>query len=249
MFGITIARCTMASASQYVTDLAERHETGLVVTPNIDHIIRLKDDASFFEIYQRASLITVDGMPLVWLSKLLPGASFPERVTGADLLVSVCKRAAEQHLSVAFVGGMPGIAELAGVRMQSEFPGLQVAFSHFPPFGFECNKEQSEEIVSLCRKHRPDILFFGVGAPKQEKWCDKRLNQLNTGPILCIGEALAFAAGSVVRAPGWMQRAGLEWLFRLSRDPGRLWKRYLLRDPRFVYLALREMISAWRRAG
>ena len=247
MFGLSIANSTLASATDAIIEQAKRHEAGLIVTPNIDHIITLKNNARFFQIYKRASLITADGMPLVWLSKLLPQESLPERVTGADLLIAVCAKAAINDLSVAFIGGLPGVANEASEIMMRRYPGLRAVLAHCPPFGFEKSEEQTQEVITLCQQFKPDIVFFGVGAPKQELWGDAHLADMGVGPILCIGEGLSFASGRVPRAPKWMQDAGLEWFFRLAKDPKRLWKRYLIRDSLFLIYALQELCLAWYR--
>jgi len=246
MFDIFFQKCTLSSATEIIIEQARQHKRGLIVTPNVDHIITNQNDAELHEIYQRASLITADGMPLVWLSRLLPmNNSLPERVTGSDLLFSVCQMAEAQHLSVGFIGAQPGVVEKAKNKLCALHPKLDVLITHSPPFGFEKNTEQSMKIIELCQTMEPDILFFGVGCPKQEKWCDKHLDQLNTGPIICVGAAFDFAAGKVNRAPNWMRTSGLEWVYRLIQEPGRLWKRYLIKDSLFLYYAIKELCIAW----
>jgi len=246
MFGILFPRHTLNSATKAIIKQAkEKQQASLVVTANVDFIITAKGDPYFHGILKQASLITADGMPLVWLSKILPGHSLPERVTGADLLFSACAMAATHNLSVAFVGGAPGVAEKAKETLVALNPKLDVVATHCPPFGFENSAELCKEIVDICEHTKPDILFFGVGCPKQEKWCDKYLDQLNTGPVICVGGAFSFAAGTINRAPRWIRISGLEWLHRLIQEPGRLWKRYLIKDSLFLYYAVQEFCIAW----
>lgn len=245
MFGIKFSPLTLKQATDAIIQMACVRERGLVVTPNVDHIVTLHKDTEFREIYARAKLIVADGMPLVWLSKLLVGTSLPERVTGADLLFSVCEMAAKHNLSVAFIGGLPGVADKAKEKLVELNPALQVVATHCPPFGFENSVVETQEIIDICKHKRPNILFFGVGAPKQEKWCDKHLEQLDVGPILCTGAAFDFAAGKVKRAPEWMRKYGLEWLWRLMGDPVRLWRRYIVRDSVFLIYAAVEFIGSW----
>lgn len=216
----------------------------LVVTPNVDHILRLYDDAELVMIYRSADFVFADGMPLVWLSKLLPGESLPGRVTGADLLPEVCRMAVNSGLKVIFMGGNPGVAERAAEVLQIRFPGLKVAGTYFPPFGFEHSELETEKMITFCNAHEPDLLFFGVGSPKQERWAAAQLPKLKVGVLLCVGAAFDFASGDIRRAPLMMQNLGIEWLWRLLSEPQRLWRRYLLCARRFVVLAIREVLSA-----
>jgi len=246
MFGVNFFKCTLASATEAIIKLAKEGKRCLVVTPNVDCIMIRKKDLELYNIYKRAALITADGMPLVWLSRLLPGNNnLSERVTGADMLLSVCALAVSQKLTVGFIGGGYGVAENAKKKLIELNPGLEVIITHCPPFGFEHNIDQTQEIIDLCRMGKPDILFFGVGCPKQEKWCDKYLDELDVGPVLCVGAAFDFAAGNISRAPDWLCASGLEWLYRLIQEPRRLWKRYLLRDSLFMYYVTIELLSAW----
>lgn len=244
MFGVEVAPLTLEQATEKVIDFAILREKGLVVTPNVDHIVTLHQDNAFREIYMHAKLIVADGMPLVWLSKLLAGESLPERVTGSDLLETVCESASLKGLSVAFIGGMPGVAMQAKEKLCERYPSLNIVGVVSPNFGFEHNKEESDKIIAMVNAWSPDIVFIGVGAPKQEKWSFEHLDELNCGPILCTGAAFDFSAGICMRAPQWMQSTGLEWTWRMFQDPRRLIKRYLVRDIRFILYALREVCKA-----
>lgn len=249
MFGILIDALTLNEATGQVMRMAKSREKGLIVTPNVDHIVTLHKDTSFRKIYEKALMITADGMPLVWLSKFLLGKSLPERVTGADLLVSVCQAASESGVSIAFVGGLPGVAKQAAEKLSKRYLGLRIVGTYSPPFGFEKSADESGKVVSLVREWSPDILFIGVGAPKQEKWADKYLEELQCGPILCTGAAFDFAADTIPRAPRWMQRGGFEWIWRIKYDPIRLMRRYLIRDAIFARYAIKEIWSRLFRAS
>lgn len=249
MFGILVDALTLHEATEQVTLMAKRREKGLVVTPNVDHIVTLHKDPEFRKIYEKALMITADGMPVVWLSKFLPSTTLPERVTGADLLESVCQAASKQVLSIGFIGGLPGVAKQAAEKLSHRYPGLRIAGVYSPPFGFEHSEEESGKVVGLVREWSPDILFIGVGAPKQEKWADKYLDELQCGPILCTGAAFDFAADLMPRAPRWMQRSGFEWIWRIKYDPIRMMKRYLIRDAIFLYYAVKEILIRRLRAS
>ncbi|CUB00087.1 WecB/TagA/CpsF family glycosyltransferase [Thiomonas bhubaneswarensis] len=243
LFGLNFQTLPFDAAVRAIAAAAQRRERGLVITPNVDHIVTVQQRPEVRQIYRGARFLFADGMPLIWASRLIRGKALPGRVTGADLLPALCAQAEAMGLSVAFVGGMPGIAARAAEVMRARHPALRVVAVHCPPFGFEADAAQTQEIIELCRATRPDLLFFGVGAPKQEIWSHAHLDQLDVGMVLCIGAALDFAAGTLQRAPQWMQRSGLEWLWRMAQDPRRLIRRYLLRDTAFVAIALREIVG------
>jgi N-acetylglucosaminyldiphosphoundecaprenol N-acetyl-beta-D-mannosaminyltransferase len=242
LFGLAFDAVTLQEAAAEVIGAAARHEKGLVVTPNVDHILLVADDPGVAAIYNRAAFRFADGMPIVWVAKLLGGVRrLPERVTGADLLVELCAQAAKSGVSIFLAGGRPGVADAAARRMVALHPGLRVVGTDSPPSGFERDPDQSRALAAKISGVRPGILFMGVGTPKQERWADRHLDVLDCGPIVCCGAAFDFAAGTAARAPVLVQRAGGEWLWRLLHEPRRLWRRYLLRGPRFLAFAAREL--------
>lgn len=244
LLGLKFNALTLEEAADAVVIAAKARQKGLVVTPNVDHLVMLQTDPHMRSIYQTAAFVFADGMPVIWLSKLTSRLGLPMRVTGADLLPAVCAEAATAGVSLFFMGGQPGVADRAAANLRAEVPGLQIVGTYCPPMGFENDPAETSRMVELVNRVQPDILCFGVGAPKQEKWAAAQLDRLAVGPILCIGAAFDFAAGTIKRAPRLVQRSGLEWLWRLSNEPGRLWKRYLLRDSRFLLLAGREILRA-----
>lgn len=223
--GIEIDNLTFAEALERIVTIAKQHRSQYVVTPNVDHIVRLQEDADFLKIYQGAALSVVDGMPIVWASHWL-GNPLKERVTGADLLPRLCEVAAQRGLSVYFLGAAPGVAQLAADKLQVQYPGLTVAGLYSPPFGFETDAVECQNIIELVNRCEPDILFVGLGSPKQERWIAQYQASLKVGVMLGIGAAIAFAAGVEKRAPLVMQKTGTEWLHRLAHNPRRLGGRY-----------------------
>ncbi len=246
MFGLGFERVTLHGAVEQIMEEARTRTTGLIVTPNVDQVIRFERDPAMHRVYASARHVYADGMPLVWMSRLVDGAGLPERVAGADLLPAVCEAAAKHGSRVFFCGAAPGVAALAADRLGAAFPGLQVAGIACPPFGFEHDEALSAGLVSRINDSGADILFLGVGAPKQEKWGHRHLGSLAVGPVLCVGAAFAFAAGLVKRAPGFLQQSGFEWAWRLAQEPRRLWRRYLVDDARFAVIAAREVVAARR---
>jgi N-acetylglucosaminyldiphosphoundecaprenol N-acetyl-beta-D-mannosaminyltransferase len=243
MFGLDYCACTLTEAAQMVVSAAQTKTKGLVVTPNVDHVISMRKDIEMYELYRRALFRFADGMPLVWFSKCFRGGGLPERVTGADLLPEISRIAAIKGLKLYFLGGMPGVAEKAALKLKRSHPLLQVVGTYSPPFGFDKDAGESERIVKMINDSGADILFVGVGAPKQEKWAAQYMDQLNVGPILGVGASFDFAAGTIKRAPLWMQRMGMEWSWRLMQEPDRLWKRYILKDSQFVWLMMLELMK------
>lgn len=249
LFGITIDNVTMGETLERIRTMLAGPGKHFVVTPNVDHLVRLHKDAEFQEVYKRASLVVADGMPVIWGSHLL-GRPLKERVAGSDLMLPACKLAAETGARVYFLGSMPGVAERALEKLRDLFPALQVAGHYSPPFGFEKDAAENKRIVERINTSRTDILFVALGAPKQEKWISAHLDELNIKVGLCIGAGVDFIAGAVKRAPAWMHSIGLEWFWRLMSDPGRLWKRYLVEDLLFFKIFLLEWWNIYiRKSG
>jgi len=244
MFGLSFNANTLEEAAQMVVAAAEQKKKGLVVTPNVDHIVMMDGDMEMKAHYQEAMFRFADGMPLIWFSKVFMKQSLPERVTGADLLPAIASLAEEKGMRLFLLGGRDGVAALAAKELHKSSPDLHIAGTYCPPFGFEHDVCESTKIVEMINQSETDILFVGVGAPKQEKWAVKHIEQLNVGPILGVGAAFDFAAGTVKRAPLFFQRTGMEWLWRLMKEPGRLWYRYVVQDSQFVFLACKQL---WNR--
>ncbi|HWK89938.1 MAG TPA: WecB/TagA/CpsF family glycosyltransferase, partial [Longimicrobium sp.] len=241
--------CTMRQA---VAAMLERARAGgppaYVVTPNAHHLVLLEDSAPFRGVYRGAWLVLADGMPLLWAARLL-GTPLPEKVSGSDLFVEVCGAAAGTGLRVFLLGGRPGAAEGAARELERRFPGLRLAGAHCPPFGFERDPAALEQVERAIRDAAPHLLFVGLGAPKQELWIQANAARLGVPVAAGVGVSFEFVAGMVRRAPRWMQRAGLEWFYRLLREPRRLWRRYASTNPRFVALVLRQRRGAGGGTG
>lgn len=244
-FGLDLLCVDLLQATELVVAAGLKRERCLVITPNVDHVVTVMQRPEVFDVYRRARFLFADGMPLVWLGRLLPGPSIPARVTGADLIESIASACARANVSLALVGGEPGVAEMASHELMKRYPGLRIVGTYSPPFGFDHSKEESEKIVDLCRTWRPDILCLAFGAPKQEMWADKHLPVLECGPVLCFGAAIDFVAGKYKRAPLWVQNSGFEWFWRIFQDPVRMAKRYFLRDSVFFWYAAREISCRW----
>lgn len=244
MFGTRIDNVAMDEALDEIESLVRSGAGAYVVTPNVDHVVKLQSDPEFREVYRHAGLVLPDGMPLVWVSRLA-GKPLKERVTGSDLFIRLCARAAERGMSVFLLGAASSdIVETAAQNLIRMFPGLDVAGTCSPSFGFEKNEAEDRAIVRMIQEAAPDILFVGVGAPKQEKWIFRHRAELGPVVALGVGASFDFVAGSVKRAPRWVQKSGFEWLYRVLKEPRRLFKRYFVDDLPFIGLAVNEILKS-----
>jgi N-acetylglucosaminyldiphosphoundecaprenol N-acetyl-beta-D-mannosaminyltransferase len=243
LFGVTFDALTFDQAVHALIELSQGDQPRYAVTANVDHVVRLHRRPELQPLYDNADLTVADGMPLIWASKRL-NRPLPERVAGSDLFPALCQQAAFHGLSVFLLGGDPGTADAAAEVMRKRHPSLKVAGTYCPDFGFERDPDQCRAAVDAVRQAAPDILFVGLGSPKQEQWIADHCHEYGAKLSIGVGISFSFACGHVVRAPRWMQRAGLEWLHRLAQEPRRLARRYLIDDAVFLRLFLRE----WRLA-
>ena len=216
-----------------------RGTRGYVVTTNVDHLVRYQRDAVYRAACDGAALRVADGMPVVWAARFL-GRPLRSRVAGADLLPALCRMAAANGHTVFFLGGKPGVADQAAERLTARNPGLRVAGTYTPPDNFEPGGQAAEAAARAVNAAKPSLLFVALGMPKQELWVHRYWERLDVTIAICCGAALDFAAGAQIRAPRWMQQGGLEWLWRLAREPRRLWRRYLVQDAAFLGIFLKE---------
>jgi len=213
-----------------------------VVTPNVDHTILLQKHAEFRQVYEGASLVLADGMPVVLASRLL-GKRLPERVSGSDVVPALFAAVTpEKQLRVFLLGAGPGVAARAASAIEKRYPGVLTVGSLSPSFGFESDPTEIEMILDAIAKAKPHVLLIGVGSPKQELWVHRHADRLSANLALCVGATLDFLAGEKARAPRWMRQSGLEWLYRLANEPRRLAGRYAQNAWGFPRLVWRE----WR---
>jgi N-acetylglucosaminyldiphosphoundecaprenol N-acetyl-beta-D-mannosaminyltransferase len=232
---------SFADALVEVERLVDRKQGGAVFTPNVDHVVKASSNEAFRRAYDRASLSLADGMPLVWVSPVL-GCALPERVAGSDLLMPLLELAARRRWRVYLLGGAPGVAE-AVARLLTDEMGIIVAGWDDARIESDGSDPTGASFVR-AQQAKPDLVFVALGPPKQELWIHRSMDVLAPAVSLGVGASLDFLVGKYKRAPAWMGRHGLEWLYRLSQEPGRLWRRYLLESPKF----LRIVLSTWRLA-
>ena len=240
---LEIDAVTFAQALDKIAQLVDRGHGGTVFTPNVDHVVKAEHDPQFRRAYSRADLCLADGMPLVWASRFL-GSRLPEKVSGSDLVVPLVRLASERRWRTYLLGGGPGVAERAGEKLAREL-GANIVGTDAPIIGSDGADENSEQTLERLRAASPDLVLVAFGAPKQELWIDRFNDRIRPAVAIGVGGSLDFVAGQVRRAPAWMSRSGLEWLFRLLQEPQRMWRRYLIEDPVFVVIVAQSR----RRAG
>ena len=241
---VPVDRISMEYAAVLVTEaLLHRGELSplKIVGPNAQLVTLAEHHPRFAEAMQAADLAVPDGISVVLASRLL-GVPIPERVTGGDLMERLCADAAHYGFRVFFLGGLPGAAMMAAWNLEQRYPGLRICGTCCPPPGFENNPQEQARIRAVIDSVRPDLLCVALGAPKQEIWMYENAASLPVGAVLPVGAAFDTQSGLRRRAPRWVQRIALEWLFRLLMEPRRLWRRYLIGNAEFVLLVLRQWL-------
>jgi N-acetylglucosaminyldiphosphoundecaprenol N-acetyl-beta-D-mannosaminyltransferase len=242
------------SAAWVVQEMKDRSARSpiLIMGPNAQLVTLAATNPRFAKALQAADLSVPDGISVVLASRVL-GKPIPERVPGGELMERLCAESAEYGLSVFFLGGLPGGATGTALKLARRYPGLKIAGTYCPPFGFENDVAESAKIRELVSEAAPDLLCVAFGAPKQEIWMYDNYRSLPIGAAIAVGAALDTQAGLRKRAPRWTQKLGVEWLYRLAREPRRLWRRYLFGNTRFILLVLRQWMAGFvplrRQAG
>jgi N-acetylglucosaminyldiphosphoundecaprenol N-acetyl-beta-D-mannosaminyltransferase len=227
LMGVRVHAVTMQQVIDVILKCLQCGRGGMVITPNLDILRRAVHDEKFRALMAQADLVVADGMPLVWASRL-QRTPLPERVAGSTLIKPLAGRAAAEGRRVFFLGGEPGAAAGAAEVLQMAYRNLHVAGCICPPFGFEHDETYMKYLRRSLRHAAPDIIFVALGSPKQERLIAELRDELPCAWWLGVGISFSFLSGSVRRAPGWMQRIGLEWLHRLAQEPARLGRRYLV---------------------
>jgi len=246
LFGVDIDLLSMAETVGVVRQWIAADETNckFVVTPNVDHIVKVQTDSRLQAAYKMASLIVTDGKPVVWAANLL-GVCIPGTVPGSDLVPAIFDDAqtTQTPLAVFLLGAMPGVADRAKTVIHAQWPMVKVVGTLSPDFGFDKKEADSKEICTIVNASKADLLVLGLGAPKQEIWITQYAPLLSVKVALCVGATIDFLAGEKARAPIWMRKVGLEWLHRMLSEPNRLAKRYLIDAVVFPRLVFSEWLT------
>ncbi|HLM60274.1 MAG TPA: WecB/TagA/CpsF family glycosyltransferase [Pyrinomonadaceae bacterium] len=229
------------SAIDKISELVKRKNGGYVCFSTVHMIMESHDNAEYAAKVNAADLVIPDGMPLVWMQKF-QGEKKANRVRANDLMIQLCGYAEKNNLSVGFYGGKQTVIDAICERAAKDFPDLKIAYAFSPPFR-PLTEAEDAEITREINEKKPDILFMGLGCPKQENWMSAHKSKL-TAVMLGVGASFDFFAGNVKESPEWLGVLGLEWLFRLTQEPRRLWRRYLILNPRFMRLATMQLLRS-----
>jgi N-acetylglucosaminyldiphosphoundecaprenol N-acetyl-beta-D-mannosaminyltransferase len=237
LMGMQIDRVTENQAVDTIGRSLAEGQGGWVITPNLEHLRQFSKQEGLREFFETADLVLADGMPLVWASRLA-GTPLPARVAGSDLIWSLSSEAGRRGASIFVLGGTREAGWEAAHRLKEKCPGLRIAGMIYPPYGFENDAQAMEEIESTLVELQPDIVYVGLGFPKQEQVIARLRSTCPRTWFLGIGISIGFVGGHVSRAPLWMQRMGLEWVHRLIQEPRRLASRYLVHGLPFAFRLL-----------
>jgi N-acetylglucosaminyldiphosphoundecaprenol N-acetyl-beta-D-mannosaminyltransferase len=238
ILGVRVSAIDMRMALRTIDEWVSLRQQRYVCVATVHSVMGAQEDPGFRTILNSAGLVTPDGMPLVWLCRR---RGFPrtDRVYGPDLMLAACEAFLRRGTRHFFYGGAPGVPEELTERLRSRFPDLVVAGSYSPPFR-PLTPDEDDEVTDGINATNPDIVWVGIGNPRQEYWIAEHVGRLSAPVLIGVGAAFDFHAGVKKQAPRWMQRNGLEWLFRLAAEPRRLWRRYLVYNTWFVGLLLLE---------
>lgn len=231
-----IDNLTMDETLDAIDSLIKEDNCSYLVTPNVDHIVQLEKDEELKRVYENASLILTDGKPLIWISNWYK-TPIKEKISGSDLFPRVCELAAKKGYTMYLLGAAEGVADKAAKNLMDKYKGLNIVGTYSPPFGFEKDKVELKKIERQIQEVHPDILIVGLGCPKQEKYMYHHCKELDVPISFGLGASIDFEAGNIKRAPRWMSEHGLEWLYRITQDPKRLAKRYLVDDMKIISIA------------
>lgn len=223
--------------------IENRVKTQVVVCP-VYTVMLCQEDAELHHILDAAGLVTADGMPLVFVGRLM-GYRNIERVYGPDLMQAFCQHASKKGYTSFLYGGAQGVAENLASRLTEQYPGLRIVGTYSPPYR-ELTGRETAEIADMINTANPDVVWVGLGTPKQDKWIAGSREHINAPVMIGVGAAFDFLGERVLQAPRWMQRSGLEWLFRLIVEPRRLWRRYLVYNPLFIINIILQLIGLRR---
>lgn len=238
VIGLKLSVCNYDLATKKIVEMVRQNEGGYVCVSTVHMAMEAFDDPVYAKMVNDADLITPDGMPMLWMKKL-QGAKDVSQVRGTNLMVNLFSIAEENSFTVGFYGGSQEVLDELSERLEKDFPKLQVSYIYSPPFR-PLTEEEDKEVTKNIANSATDILFIGLGCPKQERWMADHSDRIDS-VMIGVGAAFNFYAGKTKESPEWMRKVGLEWLFRLVQEPRRLWKRYIILNPRFVWQAMLQL--------
>lgn len=240
VIGVPIDSLNWSQALSSLAGWAAGRESRYVCICNAHSVVTARQDPAFAKVIHEADMATPDGAPVAWLMRKL-GVANQERINGPDLMWRYCAQAAQREETIYLYGGMPETLEMLQRTLVEQFPGLKIAGAYSPPYR-QLTAEEDSSVVETINASGASTVWVSLGCPKQEKWMADHRGRINA-VMIGVGAAFDYHAGTIQRAPLWMQQNGLEWLHRLCSEPRRLWKRYLVTNTQFVYYAARQLMD------
>lgn len=243
LMNIMIDNYSMQEALDFIVSTIKKREKIFVVTPNVDHIVKLEENVRFQEAYKNAGLVLVDGTPIMWIAKWY-GTPLKEKITGPRLAEKVFELASQNGFSVFILGAADGVAETAAHKMSEKYDSCNIVGTYSPKYGFEKDEKEINRIIQIINRCKPDLLVAGMGSPKTEILLNEHIQELDVRVALSVGAAIDFISGNVERCSEWINKIGLEWLYRFIKEPKRMFKRYFIDDVKILNIALKY--KKWR---
>jgi N-acetylglucosaminyldiphosphoundecaprenol N-acetyl-beta-D-mannosaminyltransferase len=238
ILGVGVSPINLSQATALILAAVRQNRKGYVAVTGVHGVSEAQSDPEFRQILNAAFLNTPDGMPMTWVGRL-QGFQKMDRVYGPDLMLSLCAATQDGSVRHFFYGGAPGVADKLRAVLSARFPGISICGTYTPPFR-PLNVEEEADLLRRLQEAKPHICWIGLSTPKQERFMATYLGKLPTTVMIGVGAAFDIHSGRVRQAPLWMQRCGLEWFFRLTQEPKRLWRRYLVNNPLFVVRILAQ---------
>lgn len=244
VLGVGVSAINMSQAIDTIEYWIAQRRRNYVCVTGVHGIVASQRDENLRRIHNSAGLVTPDGMPLVWQSRLM-GIPNVDRVYGPDLMLALCERSLANGYRHYLYGGREGVPERLATRLEAKFPTMRIVGTCSPPFR-PLTSFEDEQIVFEINEANPDIVWVGLSTPKQEQWMASHVDRLTAPVLIGVGAAFDFHAGLKRQAPLWMQRRGLEWFFRLMTEPRRLWRRYLINNSLFLVLIAAQALGLYK---
>ncbi|GMV78691.1 MAG: beta-1,4-N-acetyl- mannosaminyltransferase [Chitinophagaceae bacterium] len=236
---VGISNINLPETIEYFNKIIQLNQKIRVCVTPVNCILWARTNAHLQKVYNTADLTLCDGVPILWAAKFL-GTSLKGRVTGLDLLPQFIEYAADKNIKMFFLGAKEGVAQSLKDWAEKKYPKIQIGEVYSPPFAEKFSEEENEKMIQLINDYKPNILWVSLTAPKQDYWIYENFDKLNVNIAIGVGGAFEVTAGIIKRSPVWMQKSGLEWLYRFINEPRRMFRRYFIEAPKFIPLIIQQ---------
>lgn len=244
ILGVSISAVNLDQATATLDGWIQAREANYICVTPVHSVMECYHQPNLRPIFNHSGMTTPDGMPIVWLLRWY-GYKHVDRVYGPDLMRAVCQQSALKGYRHFLYGGAPDVPESLAHILQKTYPDITIVGAYSPPFR-ALTAEEDKALIAQINATKPDIVWVGLGSPKQERWMAEHVGKIEGATLVGVGAAFDFLSGRKKQAPRWIQRSGFEWLFRLMTEPNRLWRRYLTNNPLFIILMIAQMLGLKR---